>query len=285
MKSRKDRTDELLGMCEEAIASIRDSNRWVEWLRFCVSFHDYSLNNQLLIACQRPDATRVAGYRKWQEMGRQVRKGEKAIEILAPCTKKRKVQVDSPDGPIEEEKRFVVGFRPVSVFDISQTEDAGGGEPLSICDVIDCEVDGYEKLLKALITASPCPVSFESVSGAANGYYSRREGRIVVKKGLPQGQTLKTLAHEIGHACMHDVDDEVLPDQKTREVQAESVAFVVSDYLGIDSSCYTFGYLASWSSDKTAPELRASMEKIKAASAEIINRIEAAMGAAKENAA
>jgi hypothetical protein len=285
MESRNDRTDELLGMCKEAIASIHNSNRWVEWLRFCASFHDYSLNNQILISLQCPDATRVAGYRKWQEMGRQVRKGEKAIEILAPCTRKRKVQTNSPDGPIEEEKRFVVGFRPVSVFDITQTDDAGGGEPPSICDIVGCKVDGYKRLLKVLIFASPCPVEFKPITGAANGYYSRQEKRIVVKVGLPQGQTLKTLAHEIGHACMHDVDDADLPDQKSREVQAESVAFVISDYLGIDSSCYTFGYLASWSSDKSAPELRASMEKIKAASAEIIGKIEAAMGVADRKTA
>ena len=224
-------------------------------------FHSYSSNNCMLIAWQRPDATLVAGYRAWQDkFGRHVKKGERGIRILSPIVVKGKLPEDGQDGigdPNAEKTKAkrLVGFRLATVFDVSQTEGR---------DLPSMGVDELQG---------------EEVDGGAKGFFSRADPkRIVIQEGMPQAQTLKTAVHELAHSVMHDFEPEdksrPLPDRNTREVQAESVAFVVSNWLGLDTSDYSFGYIASWSSGKEISELRASLDEIRQASHGIIDGIE-----------
>ena len=285
---------EITNRLEQGIAELFDSEHYKDYLRVMSKFHNYSFRNTLLIAMQAPDASLVAGYSTWKNThGRHVKGGEKGIKIFAPAPykvkremKKIDPQTQQPiigkDGqPETEEKEITVpAYKVVSVFDVSQTE---GREIPSIgADELTGDVDRYKDFFAALEKTSPVPIGFENIEGSSHGYYHLEEKRIAIQEGMSELQTLKTAVHEIAHAKLHDIDLNApaeeqgdRPDRRTREVQAESVAYTVCQHYGLDTSDYSFGYVAGWSSGKELSELKSSLETIRNAAAEIIDSIDA----------
>ena len=289
-----DKLKEITDRLEQGITELFESERYKEYLRVMSKFHNYSFNNTLLIAMQKPDASLVAGFSSWKNnFGRNVMKGEKGIKIIAPSpfTVKQEVEKTDPqtgkpvigkDGkPVTEEKEIKVpAYKVVSVFDVSQTE--GRELPDIAVDELTGDVDRFKDFFAALEQASPVPVGFEKIEGGAHGYYHLEEKRIAIDEGMSDLQTLKTAIHEIAHAKLHDIDlnapkEEQKPrvDRRTREVEAESVAYTVCQHYGLDTSDYSFGYVAGWSSGKELAELRGSLETIRNTAAEMINAIDA----------
>ena len=288
-----DKLKEITDRLEQGITELFESERYKEYLRVMSKFHNYSFNNTLLIAMQKPDASLVAGFSSWKNnFGRNVMKGEKGIKIIAPSpfTVKQEVEKTDPqtgkpiigkDGkPVTEEKEIKVpAYKVVSVFDVSQTE--GRELPDIAVDELTGDVDRFKDFFTALEQASPVPVGFEKIEGGAHGYYHLEEKRITIDEGMSDLQTLKTAIHEIAHAKLHDIDlnapkEEQKPrvDRRTREVEAESVAYTVCQHYGLDTSDYSFGYVAGWSSGKELAELRGSLETIRNTAAEMINAID-----------
>ena len=288
-----DKLKEITDRLEQGIAELFESERYKEYLRVMSKFHNYSFNNTLLIAMQKPDASLVAGFSSWKNnFGRNVMKGEKGIKIIAPSpfTVKQEVEKTDPqtgkpvigkDGkPVTEEKEIKVpAYKVVSVFDVSQTE--GRELPDIAVNELTGDVDRFKDFFAALEQASPVPVGFEKIEGGAHGYYHLEEKRIAIDEGMSDLQTLKTAIHEIAHAKLHDIDlnapkEEQKPrvDRRTREVEAESVAYTVCQHYGLDTSDYSFGYVAGWSSGKELAELRGSLETIRSTAAEMINAID-----------
>lgn len=273
MKDRKEEIKAITEKLEQGIKEVFTSGRYEDYLKSMSKFYHYSVNNCFLIAMQCPHASFVAGYKMWQkEFGRQVKKGEKAIRILAPMQKKYTATVTNPDTGAEEQKELKYTFyRAVPVFDLSQTE--GKDMPEIACKLTG--TDGAE-LIQRVISVSPVPVRFEAVPGSANGFY-HHDGYIVVDEGLSPSQTLKTLVHEIAHATIHCKDgQQEEADRRTKEVQAESIAYTVCNFLGVDTSDYSFGYVAAWSTGKELDELRQSLEIIRQTAGNIIDGIQAA---------
>ena len=288
-----DKLKEITDRLEQGITELFESERYKEYLRVMSKFHNYSFNNTLLIAMQKPDASLVAGFSSWKNnFGRSVIKGEKGIKIIAPSpfTVKQEVEKTDPqtgkpvigkDGkPVTEEKEIKVpAYKVVSVFDVSQTE--GRELPDIAVNELTGDVDRFKDFFSALEQASPVPVGFEKIEGGARGYYHLEEKRIAIDEGMSDLQTLKTAIHEIAHAKLHDIDlnapkEEQKPrvDRRTREVEAESVAYTVCQHYGLDTSDYSFGYVAGWSSGKELAELRGSLETIRSTAAEMINSID-----------
>lgn len=276
LERRKDmdnKVKEIAEKLEKGVEELFHSEKYEAYLTTMAKFHNYSLNNSLLIWLQRPDATQVAGYKAWKDkFKRQVRKGETGIKILAPIPHKYRKEVLLDDGSVEEQEIKWTSFRAVSVFDISQTD----GEPLpTICNKLTGEVEGYDDLLKKLTDTSPVPLTFEAIEGSANGCYKTMEKRIVIKDGMSEAQTIKTMVHEIAHSILHDRDDGTAKDadRNTREVQAESVAYVVNKYIGLDTEDYSFGYIAGWSTGRDSKTLKESLEVIRQTANSIIEKI------------
>ena len=266
------RLKEITDRLEQGGADLFDSDRYKEYLRVMARFHRYSFNNTLLIAMQCPGATRLAGFQSWKKFGRHVKKGEKGIKVIAPTPFKKTVEEDG-----EEKEVVVPRYKVVSTYDVSQTE----GKPLpEIASTLTGSVDSYDDLMAALAQVSPVPIGFEDISGSAYGYYSPMEKRIAVREGLSEQQTLKTVVHEISHAKLHDVDlskpkdERPQIDRQTMECQAEAIAFVCCERFGLDTSDYSFGYIAGWSSGRELKELRSSLEIIRNTAAEIIDSVE-----------
>ena len=261
----------------DGIRSVWDSEAWRRWLDTLAKFHDYSLNNTMLIAMQMPGATRVASYRSWKrDFDRHVRRGERGIEVLVPMvvksnSKSEDEEVPQGDGETTE-RRKLVGFKVGHVFDVSQTE----GEPLpEIASQVSSGVPDFDSLMGAIKAVSAYPVEVvDGLPPETNGLFSRRLGYIAVRAGMPEGQTVKTALHELAHSVMHDADAEELPDRAMREVQAESVAYAVSAALGLDTSGYSFGYVASWAVGKTEEEMRQCMKVVRDAAKQILDRIQ-----------
>lgn len=279
----KDITDKL----EKGIEELFQSDNYKNYLKVMSKFTSYSLNNTLLITMQKPDATTVAGFTTWQKMNRHIKKGSKAIKIIAPCPYKKKVETDITDEdgqsiigrdgkPIKERsEKVMMGFKVVNVFDYSQTE----GEPLpEIAHKLDGTVDGYTYFLDALKQFSPVPIDFQQIEGSANGYYHLVDKNIIIDDRMSQIMNCKTAIHEITHALLHDRDNglekDALPDKETKEIQAESVAYTVCQYYGIDSSDYSFGYIAGWSSGRDLKELKSSLEIIRQTAQIIITGVD-----------
>ena len=256
---------------EEGVKDLFQSDTYKNYLDTLSKFHSYSFNNTLLIAMQKPDASLVAGYGTWKQANRYIKKGEKAIKIIAPCPYKK--EVDKPvvdkdgnavigaDGnPVTEKaEQQYMSFTVANVYDISQTD----GEPLEIAHKLDASVDGYDDFIEALRRFSPVPIEIQPISGAANGYYDSQDKKIVIDSDMSEAMHCKTGLHEITHALLHDRDTgsekDNMPDARTREVQAESVAYTVANYYGLSTESYSWGYIAGWSSTKEMSELRASM--------------------------
>ena len=285
-----DRMKEITDRLETGIQELFESERYKAYLTSMAKFHSYSFNNTLLIAMQGGQL--VAGYNKWRDdFHRNVKKGEKAIKILAPAPFKAKKEVPKLDAqgkqvigrdgkPVTEVQEVQVpAFKIVSVFDVSQTE----GEPLPSLGVEELTggVEQYQDFFKALEQTSPVPIGFEDIPGGSHGYYHLTEKRIAIQEGMSELQTVKTAIHEIAHSKLHAIDPEATPaeqaarpDSRTREVQAESVAYAVCQHYGLDTSDYSFGYVAGWSSGKDLQELRASLETIRATAHELITAID-----------
>ena len=284
---------EITDRLEQGITELFDSERYKEYLRVMSKFHNYSFNNTLLIAMQKPDASLVAGFSAWKNnFGRNVMKGRKGIKIIAPSPFKIRQEVEKIDPhtqkpiigkdgkPVTEEKEIKIpAYKVVSVFDVSQTE--GKELPDIAVDELTGDVDRYKDFFAALEKTSPVPIAFENIEGGSHGYYHLEDKRIAINEGMSELQTLKTTIHEIAHAKLHDIDlnapkDEQQPrvDRRTREVEAESVAYTVCQHYGLDTSDYSFGYVAGWSSGRELSELKSSLETIRSAAAEIINSID-----------
>ena len=285
-----ERMKEITDRLETGIQELFESERYKAYLTTMSKFHSYSFNNTLLIAMQGGQL--VAGYNKWRDdFHRNVKKGEKAIKILAPAPFKAKKEVQKLDAqgrpvmgkdgkPVTEVQEIQVpAFKIVSVFDVSQTE----GEPLPSIGVEELtgSVERYGEFFKALEQTSPVPIGFEDIPGGSHGYYHLTEKRIAIQEGMIELQTLKTAIHEIAHSKLHAIDPEApaieqvdRPDSHTREVQAESVAYAVCQHYGLDTSDYSFGYVAGWSSGKDLKELKASLETIRATAHELITTID-----------
>lgn len=285
-----ERMKEITDRLETGIQELFESERYKAYLTTMSKFHSYSFNNTLLIAMQGGQL--VAGYNKWRDdFHRNVKKGEKAIKILAPAPFKAKKEVQKLDAqgrpvmgkdgkPVTEVQEIQVpAFKIVSVFDVSQTE----GEPLPSIGVEELtgSVERYGEFFKALELTSPVPIGFEDIPGGSHGYYHLTEKRIAIQEGMSELQTLKTAIHEIAHSKLHAIDPEApaieqadRPDSRTREVQAESVAYAVCQHYGLDTSDYSFGYVAGWSSGKDLKELKASLETIRATAHELITTID-----------
>ncbi len=272
-KSRKDRIKEITEQLEAGVKAVFESDADKAYLKCMSKFHNYSLNNTLLIALQKPDASLCASYTSWQkDHGRQVRKGEKGIKIIAPC--KYKVELDEKDdnGKLKTEER--TGFKVVTTFDISQTD---GPELPSIgVDELTGDVNGYRKLFNALTEICPVPIYTKDIRDGSKGYYNDSEKKIVIKTNMSQLQIIKTMIHEMAHEKLHakeHLDKEHPTDRRTKEVEAESIAYTICQHYGLDSSDYSFSYVAGWSSDKDTKELKPSLERIRSAADEMITDI------------
>ena len=288
-----DKLKEITDRLEQGIMQLFDSDRYKEYLRVMSKFHNYSFNNTLLIAMQKPDASLVAGFQSWKNnFKRNVVKGEKGVKILAPSPFKIKQEMEKIDPatqkpvigadgkPVKEEKEITIpAFKVVSVFDVSQTE--GKELPDIAVDMLTGDVECFKDVFAALEKTSPVPIGFEKIEGNSHGYYHLEEKRIAIDEGMSELQTIKTAIHEIAHAKLHDIDPNApkeeqadRPDRRTREVQAESVAYAVCQHYGLDTSDYSFGYVAGWSSGRELDELKSSLETIRSTAAEIINSID-----------
>ena len=283
---------EITDRLEQGITELFESERYREYLRVMSKFHNYSINNTLLIAMQKPDASLVAGFSAWKNnFERNVMKGQKGIKIIAPSPYKIKQEMQKIDPhtqkpiigkdgkPVTEEKEVTIpAYKVVSVFDVSQTE--GKELPDIAVDELTGDVDRYKDFFAALEKTSPVPIAFENIEGGSHGYYHLEDKRIAINEGMSELQTLKTAIHEIAHAKLHDIDlnapkdEQPRVDRRTREVEAESVAYTVCQHYGLDTSDYSFGYVAGWSSGRELSELKSSLETIRSAAAEIINSID-----------
>lgn len=292
-KDTEGKVKEVTERLEAGVRELFESERYQAYLKAMSKFHDYSLNNTLLILMQKPDASLVAGFGKWRDdFERHVKRGEKGIKIFAPAPytiKKEAEKIDLDTGqpvigadgkPVMEQQEIKIpAFKVVSVFDVSQTD--GKEIPDLSVDALTGSVEQYEDFWRVLKEVSPVPVELEKIEGGAHGYYSLTDKRIAVDEGMSELQTIKTLIHEIAHAKLHDIDlnapteeMENRPNRRTREVEAESIAFTVCQHFGLDTSDYSFGYVAGWSSDKEIKELKASLETIRTTASELITEIE-----------
>ena len=284
---------EISERLEQGVKEIFTSERYTEYLNTMSKFHNYSFNNTLLITMQKPEATLVAGYQAWQKkFNRHVKRGEKGIQIIAPAPIREKQEIEKidpvtkepvigDDGQPETEivEMVIPRFRVTTVFDVSQTE----GEPIAELEVPELtgSVQFYDTFMQALQNISPVPIRMMNVEGEAKGYYHQTEKYIAIKEDMSNVQTMKTGVHEVSHALLHDrevMDAEgVLKDQTTKEVEAESIAYIVCNHFGLDTSEYSFTYIASWCESRDMKALKASMDTIRKTSAEIIGNIEEQM--------
>lgn len=282
-----ERVAELTGKLEKGITDLYASDNYAQYICAMAKFHHYSARNAFLILLQYPEASYVAGYNTWKELGRQVKRGEQGIQILAPCgfeASELREKIDpktgqamiGPDGQTLTEKKYIQPnrFRIAHVFDMNQTE---GKELPQIHSELTGEVKDFNGIYERLAALSPLPVEQEDFPGAARGYTSFSENRIVVRPSMSQVQTIKTLVHEIAHAKLHKPSDILDEAQKKKrrqkEVEAESIAYVVCQYYGIDTSDYSLGYVAGWSKGKELVELKASLDTIHRTAGEIIDAI------------
>ena len=295
VKKRSDAIAAITEKLENGVRALFESDAYKAYLRTMAKFHHYSLNNTILIAMQKPEATLVAGYQAWQKNhGRHVKKGEKGIQILAPAPYKTKIEqdvidknthqrvLDAQGNPVKETVEVErAAFRVTTVFDVSQTE---GKELPSIgVDELSGNVEQYGQFRQVLIETSPVPIVFEEVKGGAKGFYSPASNDIHVQTGMSEVQTLKTMIHEIAHAMLHSPEyakthpEDEKKDRHTKEVEAESIAYSVCQHYGIDTSDYSFAYVAGWSSGKETPELKSSLQTIRDTADTLISEIDGRM--------
>ena len=293
IESRDKRADELHQITDKLEKGVKDvfqSDKYKQFLNVMAKFPRYSVNNTMLIMMQRPDAQLCQSFTGWKQMDRYVKKGEKGISILAPAPykiereqtkldEKGRPVFDADGEPVKEKVEVTIrAFKVVKTFDLSQTD--GKELPTIGPSELVGNIEGYPKLLQALQEISPVPVSFELIDGDAKGFYHLEDKKIVVQDGMSEVQTIKTLLHEMAHQILHDKDN--VPEAKDisrngKEVEAESVAYVVCQHYGINTSDYSFSYVAGWSEGKETPELKASLDKIRQTASEFIYQIDQKM--------
>ena len=271
--SREERMSQIQEKLEAGVREIFDSEKYKDYISTMAKFPHYSINNCILIVSQCPEASHVCGYKKWQtDFNRVVNRNEHGIMIIAPMTYKADVEeavFDSENHPVldsngkqvtETVTREFQGFRPAYVFDVSQTS----GDPLpTLATMLSGGVEDFENMKDILIAISPVPISFEKITGGANGYFSPATQSIVVKEGMSELQTIKTMIHEIAHDTLGHGGKDDKWDRETKEVQAESVAYWVTQMVGLDTSDYSFGYISGWSKDREVTELKENLDLIK----------------------
>ena len=266
---------EITEKLEQGVQKALDSYEYKNWLSFCSKFHNYSLNNQLLIYLQKPDATQVAGFTKWKQLGRFINKNEKGIMIISPTPYKKQIEVEKiVDGEsvTETEEHTFLNFKKAYVFDVSQTH--GKELPEFKPELLTANVNNYDTLKDILIEISDVPISYANLNGP-NGYYMPFTNEIKIQNDLPETQTLKTMVHEIAHSIVDNPASEYSKaDRSTKEVRAESIAFIVCDHLNLDTSDYTFKYVAGWTHGNDTKTLKENMEVIKSVSDNLINKID-----------
>ena len=282
-KTKEERSaemEQITNQLKEGVKQFFTSETYMDYLKTMSKFHNYSFNNVLLIALQKPEASLVAGYTTWKNLNRYVLKGEKGIRILAPAPIKRETEREVID-PItnrtitETVERTIPLFKPTYVYDVSQTD----GEPLKLSEILDLEgsVDGYEILKEAAERIAPVPVFYEKFSGEAKGYFSPGDEKIVIQNDLSELQTVKTLLHEVTHSILHNkekIKQEGPKDSKTKEVEAESTAFTVCTHLGLDTSDYSFPYVGLWAGGMEMTELRKVIDGIRTTAADMIENLD-----------
>lgn len=298
--SQFEKVKEITDKLEAGIKALFESDAFKKYLSTVAKFHNYSLNNTILIAMQRPDSTYVAGYTAWKnQFGRQVQKGETGIRILAPTPYKKQMEIDkvdphtgqkvmNPDGTTAKELKeiMVPAFKVVNVWDVSQT--AGKPLPTIGVDELTGNVHQYGMFFEALKRSCPVPITFEQIGSGAKGYYHTVDHRIALQEGMSEVQTIKTLIHEMTHQALHSKDPKELPPDEpkltrnAKEVEAEAVAYTVSQHYGIETSDYSFAYIAGWSRDKDTPELKASLDRIRKTADELITGIDEQLGMIRE---
>ncbi|WP_147565975.1 LPD16 domain-containing protein [Coprococcus eutactus] len=296
--TNRERLQEITAGIEQGIKELFESDKYRRYLSVMSRFHRYSVNNTMLIYMQRPDATLVAGYNKWKnQFERHVKRGEHGITIIAPTPYKKKIEeqkldpdtkapmLDADGKVIMEEKEIEIPlFRPVKVFDISQTD----GKPLpELAASLSGNVQNYEVFMEALRRSAPVPIEFEPMDANMDGYFSSDQQRIAIREGMSEVQTVSAAVHEIAHSKLHnyakaqeeaaragDKEPPKKKDRNTEEVEAESISYAVCQYYGIQTGENSFGYIANWSQGKELPELRASLETINKTAGELINDID-----------
>ena len=297
--TNRERLQEITAGIEQGIKELFESEKYMRYLSVMSKFHRYSVNNTMLIYMQKPKATLVAGFNKWKDQfERHVKKGEHGITIIAPTPYKKKIEemkrdpdthapiLDADGKAVMEEKEIKIPmFRPVKVFDVSQTD----GKPLpELASSLSGTVPHYEAFLEALRRSAPVPIEFEPMVANMDGYFSPDQQRIAIREGMSEVQTVSATVHEIAHSKLHNrqkmqetaaagdnAPDQPKPkDRRTEEVEAESISYAVCQYFGIQTGENSFGYIATWSKDKELKELRASLETINKTSCELINNIE-----------
>lgn len=296
-KQNKQRIKEITESIETGIREMFETERYQTYLSTMSRFHKYSVNNTMLIYMQRPDATLVAGFNKWRDQfGRHVKKGEKGIQIIAPTPVLKKIQetvldpdtltpvLDADGNEMTEERTVKIPlFKPVSVFDVSQTE----GKPLpELVSTLSGDVEQYDAFVEALRRSFPVPITFEPMAAGMDGYFSTTQHRIAIREGMSQVQTISAMIHEIGHSKLHDyeriraeamqtgTDTPKEKDRNTEEVEAESISYAVCQYYGIETAENSFGYIATWSKGKELKELRSSLETISKTVSSLITDID-----------
>lgn len=287
-KTREEMEAELKAlseMLEQGIEQAGNSDFYKKLLDTASKFHNYSLSNTLLILMQNPDATYVAGYKTWGHLGRHIKRGEKSIRIYAPAFKTVTINVEKVDRKTgervtEKEERVIQRFKAISVFDVSQTD---GDEIPGITDTeLKGKADDYDALLLALMSVTTADVEFGEVAGLSKGYYRPSDNTIMVKEGMSEIQTVKTLAHEVGHSLMHCGECAVPREQM--ELEAESVAYIVCSHFGLDVSDYSFTYIAGWARENGTEKLRESIKTIHATAGAIITGMESLLCMENDNA-
>ena len=287
-EARKAEMDAITKKLEQGVKDVFQGDNYKKYLNFCARLPRYSVNNQLLIMMQKPDATLCQSFTEWKDMNRFVKKGEKGIRILAPSPYKverdqeKKDEAGNPvrdasGQPVMEKVEVTINaFKPVSTFDVSQTE----GEPIPSLgvDELKADVAGYENLFEAIKEIVPVPITFEKIESGAKGYFSPEGNRIAIREGMGEAQTVKTAIHEAAHQALHSGEayrkSDVPKSRNQKATEAESVAYVVCQHFGIDTADYSFGYLAGWSGDKEVPELKASLDTIRRTASGMITKIE-----------
>ena len=287
-EARKKEMEEITTKLEKGVKDIFSSDNFRDYLNFCAKLPRYSVNNQILIMMQKPDATMCQSFTGWKDMNRHVVKGEKGIRILAPAPYKMEREQDKLDAngraildkdgePVKEKVEVTINaFKPVSTFDVSQTD----GDPLPTLGIAELtgSVDGYKTLLDAITEVVPVPITFENIESGAKGYFSMEDNRIAVQEGMSEAQTVKPILHEAAHQALHSKEAQGSSGEKKsrnqKETEAESVAYVVCQHYGIETSDYSFGYVASWSEGKEVPELKASLNTIRQTAADLITKID-----------
>ena len=296
--TNRERLQQITAGIEQGIKELFESEKYMRYLSMMSRFHRYSVNNTMLIYMQKPDATLVAGYNKWKnQFERHVKKGEHGITIIAPTPFKKKIEEQKLDpdtkAPIldaegkavmEEREVEIPMFRPVKVFDVSQTD----GKPLpELASSLSGSVQNYEIFMEALRRSAPVPLSVEPMAANMDGYFSPDRQRIAIREGMSEVQTVSAAVHEIAHSKLHnyakaqeeaaragDKEPPKKKDRNTEEVEAESISYAVCQYYGIQTGENSFGYIANWSQGKELPELRASLETINKAAGELISDID-----------